>query len=302
MIELLIIMCCPLCKGDLAIDNEESLSCSNCCREYPILDQVPRFVPNDYYVDSFSFEWDKHKKSQLDSASGLLHAETMFFERTGLAKEEIEGKLILDAGCGIGRFSEVVKKYGGRIVGVDMSYAIDVAHRNVPGATIIQADIMSLPFKDESFDIIFSLGVIHHTYSTQKAFIKLAKLVKPGGKLAIWVYSNDGWKMKVYNTIANFYRLFTTRISPETLYKMSHIAVPLYYIHRIPVVGLLSRVLLSTSCEPIPEWRVLDTFDWYAPKYQFKHTYQEVDEWFREQGFERITNLKVAVSVQGTKI
>lgn len=298
------ILCCPECQCQCGLIEEtipSILVCQICYRPYIILNDIPRFVASDTYVGSFSFEWNKHRQSQLDSASGLTRAEEMFFERTGFTKEELKGKLILDAGCGIGRFTEICQKYGAVVVGVDLSYSVEVAKKNVPDATIIQADIHNLPFKAESFDLVFSLGVIHHTSDTRKAFDCLARLVKKGGKLSVWVYSNEGWKFKIHNTITGFYRIFTTRLPQSLLYKLSHIAIPLYYIHRIPVLGLFTRAFMATSMESNPEWRVLDTFDWYSPKYQTKHTYNEVIKWFYSCGFKDVKRLKVPVSVGGIK-
>ena len=309
--EVVSILCCPQCKGNLKyIKNTKQhwqfpdawLLCSDCSNEYPIVEDVPLFADSDKYVDTFSMEWDKHKQTQLDSVSGLTRADEMFFERTGFTKEEIKGKLILDAGCGIGRFTEVVKKYGGNIIGIDLSNSVYFAVNNVPDATIIQADIHNLPFKENSFDYVFSLGVIHHTSDTRKAFDCLARLVKIGGKMSVWVYSNQGWKFKVYNMVADFYRIFTTRMPKNLLYMLSHLAIPLYYIHRIPILGLFTKLFLATSMESNPEWRVLDTFDWYSPKYQTKHTYNEVTNWFYSCGFNNVRQLKVPVSVQGVKI
>jgi SAM-dependent methyltransferase len=293
------ILICPNCKSAL-IETKVYFECAVCLARYYIIKGIPRFVFDDDYVDSFSFEWDKHRTSLLDSASGLTRAEDMFFERTGFTKEEIKGKLILDAGCGMGRFVEVVKKYGGDIVGIDLSYAVEAAKANTD-ADIIQADILNLPFKENSFDYVFSIGVIHHTADTRKAFECLSRLVKPGGKLAVWVYSNDGWKFKIYNFISNFYRIFTTRMPQKLLYKLSYIAIPMYYLNKIPIVGLVFRALFPMSMEKIPEWRVLDTFDWYSPKYQTKHTYKEVLWWFYRCGFTNVYPLKVPVSVKGTK-
>lgn len=299
--ELLNILCCPLCKSEMLYSERQGLTCSKCMSVYPIYKNVYRFVDSDNYVDTFSYEWNKHKQSQLDSASGLNRAEEMFFERTGFTREELKGKLILDAGCGIGRFTEIVKKYGGNVVGVDLSYSVEAAKKNVFDAMIIQADIHNLPFKPESFDFVFSLGVIHHTSDTRKAFDCLARLVKPDGKMAVWVYSNEGLWFKIHNVIADFIRLFTTRLPRNMLYRLSYVSIPLYYIHMIPVVGIVTRMLLDTSMEKITEWRVFDTYDWYSPKYQTKHTYVEVVGWFYNCGFKHIKSLKVPVSVVGIK-
>ena len=301
--EIFDILICPECKDSLIQGKIPAiLECPTCNKWYSILYGIPRFVDSDFYVDSFSIEWNKHKKTQLDSASGLTRAEEMFFERTGFTKEELKDKLILDAGCGIGRFTEIVKKYGGNVIGVDLSYSVEAAKQNVPEAMIIQADILNLPFKENSFDYVFSLGVIHHTSNTRKAFDCLARLVKPNGKMAVWVYSNEGWRFKVYNSVTGFYRIFTTKMPKTWLYKLSYLAISLYYIHRIPVLGLFSRLFLATSMESNSEWRVLDTFDWYSPEYQTKHTYNEILHWFYSCGFKDLKRLKIPVSVQGVKV
>jgi hypothetical protein len=58
---------------------------------------------------------------------------------------------------------------------------------------------------------------------------------------------------------------------------------------------------LPTSLNPDPEWRWLDTFDWYSPRYQWKHTYEEVERWFEEAGLHQIERGPFAVSVRGTR-
>ena len=204
---------------------------------------------------------------------------------------------------------EIVQKYGGHVVGVDMSFSVDQSYANIghqPNTGVAQADIMELPFKDNTFDIAFSIGVLHHTPNAQQAFEEVARTVKYGGKLAVWVYSNDGWRMKIYNMIARFYRLFTIRIPLRLLHKLCYIAIPLYRAHNIPFIGRITRILLPTSMDSIPEWQVLGTFDWYSPKYQSKHTYKEVRGWFEKCGFGNIRRLSVRyeggdVSVVGEK-
>ena len=195
---------------------------------------------------------------------------------------------------------EVVKNYGGRVIGLDLSFSVEQAYANT-GENVVQADLLAPPFRNNSFDIIFSLGVLHHTSNTRTAFSKLVPLLKDNGILAVWVYSNDGWRMKIYNRIANTYRTITTRIPQKTLYDLCWVAVPLYYLHRVPLIGNISRIILPTSMDKNPEWRVLDTFDWYSPKYQSKHTYREVESWFQEAGLTDVRRMPFPVSVRGTK-
>lgn len=314
-ISLLDVLACPKCKGRIWVKSDPfaavwdkievgQLYCERCGTTYPVRNGIPRFVQSDGYVSSFSLEWARHAKTQLDSVSGLTVARDTFFQRTGFTSEDLKGKLVLDAGCGIGRYMEVAQKAGARIIGVDMSYSVGPAYRNVgrlPNVDIVQADLMNLPFKEGVFDTVFSLGVLHHTSNCHEAFKSVAKLPKPGGSLAVWLYANDGLKQRLYNAVAAFYRTFTTRMSQEQLYDLCRCAVPLYRIHKLPVVGHLTRALIPTSMEPREEWRRLDTFDWYAPKFQSKHTYAQVDKWFRDAGYGDIINKAYPTSVNGTK-
>lgn len=309
---LLKILACPACKSDLKLVVEKrdreiiegKLICSNCHSNYPIHNYVPRFVHNEKYVQNFSMEWTLHWNTQLDSFSRTKESEDTFKAKTGLDLQKLKGKLVLDVGCGSGRFMEVVGNYGAEIVGIDMSFSVDSAFRNLGSKGnihIIQADILSLPLKESCFDYIFSIGVLHHTPNTREAFRQLPKLLKSGGEIAIWVYSDEGFLQKIYNRISSFYRLFTTRIPNRLLYRLSYISIPLYYPKKVKVLGMLLNLILPTSVHPNKIWRVLDTFDWYSPKYQWKHENKEVVRWFQEEGLKNIVVLDSLVSVKGER-
>lgn len=305
-------LACPACKGKLELTIAEkdkeiaegNLLCSNCYSYYPIRNYIPRFVYTDKYVYSFSIEWTLHKDMQLDSFSGTRESEKTFEEKTGFDLQKLKGRLVLDVGCGARRFMEVVEKYGTEVVGIDMSFSVDSAFRNLgfkKNIHVIQADIFSLPLKKDIFDYIFSIGVLHHTPNTKEAFKQLPRLLKEGGEIVIWVYSDEPFPLKVYNRVSNFYRIFTTRMPPKLLYYLSYISIPLYYPKGIKLVGKTLNVILPTSTHTNPRWRVLDTFDWYSPKYQWKHTYNEVVCWFEEAGLTDIIKLDVPVPVQGKR-
>jgi SAM-dependent methyltransferase len=309
---LLKVLACPACKSDLnlTIQKKDSeiiegkLTCRNCHIDYPIQNYIPRFIHSDRYVQSFSMEWTLHANTQLDSFSGTNESESTFKMKTGFDLEKLKGNLVLDVGCGSGRFMEVVSKYGAEIVGIDMSFSVDSAFRNLglkENVHIIQADIFSLPFKESCFDNIFSIGVLHHTPNTKEAFKQLPKLLKVGGEIAIWVYSEEGFLRKIGNRISSFYRIFTKRMPRQLLYRLSYISVPLYYPKKFRILGTALNIILPTSVHPNPRWRVLDTFDWYAPKYQWKHRREEVVQWFQEEGLKNIAVLASLVSVKGER-
>lgn len=98
-----------------------------------------------------------------------------FCNRTQLAPEELDGKVVLDAGCGMGRYLRISGESSARlIVGVDLSRAVEAARdltRDVPRVSVVRGDLLRLPFAAGTFDHIYSLGVIDHTPDPRAAFL-----------------------------------------------------------------------------------------------------------------------------------
>jgi ubiquinone/menaquinone biosynthesis C-methylase UbiE len=274
--------------------------CAGCGAAFPVLGGVARFVSSEHYTDSFGYQWNTFAQAQLDSANGTRRSRDTFVEKTGLSLESLRDKRVLDAGCGMGRFAEVCIEAGAEVHAIDLSTAVEAAARNLgrhPNVSFYQADIMNLPFSDGSFDLVYSLGVLHHTPDTRRAFLSLSRLVKPGGSIVIWVYATS-LRAAIGSELL---RVVTPRLPKPLLLKASKVAIPLYHLHRLPLVGRVTYTLLPTSVNPDPEWRWLDTFDWYSPQYQWKHTYEEVEGWFKEAGFVDIAREPFPVAVRGAR-
>lgn len=296
--ELLDLIVCPACQEPLEIARGEwigkeiergDLACDKGHR-YPIRDSIPRFVDEDSYADAFGLEWTAFRTAHLQRFTGLDYLERQFAQYLDFPVDDLKGRLVLDAGAGLGRFCEVVLNHGGNVVAVDLSCAIDAARRNLgdrEGVHFIQADIFNLPFRPETFDFVYSWGVLHHTPDPAGAFQELPPLVKPGGKLMIFVYAKYN---KAYIATTEFYRRFTTRLPQRLLLKLCYLAVPLYYVGKIPVLGpFVTRVLLPVSVKPpTHRWRVGNTFDLYSPRYAFFYDHVEVHGWFERAGFEQV--------------
>ena len=296
---LLRVLRCPRC-GAAFESSDDELSCSG-GHTYPIRNGVPRFVPGAAYTESFSYEWSTFRTTQLDSYTGRHDTRDRLQASLNFPLEELRGKLVLDAGCGVGRFAEIVHACGGEYVGLDYSLAIDAAAANVghlDGVHLVQADLFQLPFASESFDLIISLGVLHHTPDPRRAFASLPRALKPGGKLSVTVYDAGN---KVYVLNSRLWRRFTTRMPRRWLHALAFAAVPLYYLWTFPVLGWLFRAVAFISLERDWRWRVLDTFDWYSPSYQSWHTHHEVFGWFKENGFVDVEVLAPSVSQIGVK-
>jgi SAM-dependent methyltransferase len=296
------VLICPRCGGDLpglgrwAADGQ---ACAGCGARFPILRGIPRFVGSDAYARSFSFEWNRHRKTQLDSAT-TRESEDTFREKTGLSPEQVAGRFVLDVGCGMGRFADVVSRWGGQVVGIDLSLAVEAAQANLGGrenVRILQADLFHLPFRPGTFDIVYSLGVLHHTPDCEKAFRQIAPLVRPGGRLCVWVYGTMG----PWERFARLYRKVTVRMPRRLLHALCHLAIPWYHVCRLPLIGPLLWTLFPISRHPNPDWRVLDTFDWYSPQYQSLHTFPQVYRWFRSEGLVDIALLDFPVAMSGTR-
>lgn len=296
---------CPGCRGPLVLDTT-AYACPACSEKYPIIRSVPRFVASQCYVGNFGFEWSRHAQTQLDRDGNRL-SEEFFRSRLGIEPEDVRGKLVLDGGCGMGRYADVASRYGARVIAVDLSRAVDSARENIgnrENVKIFQADLFRLPFAEETFDFIYSIGVLHHTPNCEAAFRSLVRLLKPGGKIVIWLYS--GYNSLSYK-MSDLYRKVTPRLPNRLLHALCYVAVPLYHVDRAlfrlrlrPVAQAL-RILLPVSHDPLPEWRVLDTFDWYSPRYQSKHTYEEVFRWFESERLIHNRVLGSPIGVSGQK-
>jgi SAM-dependent methyltransferase len=205
----------------------------------------------------------------------------------------------------MGRFLDIVSRDGATLaVGVDLSSAVDAAAANLSdcdNVLVIKGDIFRLPFRRGSFDVIFSIGVLHHTPSTENAFRALVPLVKPGGEIAISVYAATmkpgvGWA--VYMFRRRFFRVFTRRLPKRLMLWWSLYCVPvLWVIDKIPVIRWIRYLFPAVIYKSYPlKQSVLDTFDIYASELESRHRPKEVIRWFREAG---LTNIDLLDSEDG---
>jgi 2-polyprenyl-3-methyl-5-hydroxy-6-metoxy-1,4-benzoquinol methylase len=303
------ILRCLSCGSKLDSDQAGGYACPACKRVYPSVQGIARFVDAQYYAASFGFQWHRYQQTQLDTDEDeLRESELHFLKKTALRPEDLKGKLILDVGCGMGRFAEVATRWGARVVGFDLSAAAEVAAKNLANRDFVafQADVFALPFAPESFDIIYSIGVLHHTPDCQAAVKSLDKYLKPGGLLVVWLYSGYN---KWYR-FSDFWRGYTHKMKPETLHRVLKVAVPFFYnlnqgLKRIPLAGApLAGVIhhvFPVNRQKDPEARMLDTFDWYSPKYQSKHTYEQVFRWYEAMGMEDMRVGEISIAVRGRK-
>lgn len=179
------------------------------------LEGVPSFVEEEKYVSAFGIQWLKHSTTQLDSHTGLTITKDRLLRMFGPLYKELENSNILEAGCGAGRFTEILIETGSLITAVDLSAAVasnqENNGRNV-NLRIVRASITALPFDPEQFDIVFCPGVVQHTPNPSTTIIELYKNVKPGGWL---IFDQYRYNLSSLLRSAWVVRLLLKRLSPE---------------------------------------------------------------------------------------
>ena len=138
---------------------------------------VPRFA-GEPYVASFGRQWNRYDVARPDED------EATFRVKTGVDPRDLAGLLVLDAGCGGGRYARLAGRHGARVVGVDLSAAVEKAAAlcaDLPDVAIVQADLLDLPLAEGRFDLVFSIGVLHHSPDPRRAFAAAGRPGQAGG-------------------------------------------------------------------------------------------------------------------------
>jgi len=285
---------CPNCRGRLTLQasgdaGSGSLSCNN-QHSFAVRDELPCFVDSADYAASFGFQWQAHARDQLDSATGTTISRTRLFKGTRWP-ERMPGEQILEAGCGSGRFTEVLLSTGAEVISFDYSAAAEITHRafSSRGAHVCQASMYAMPYAPGSFDRVFCYGVIQHCPDVRAAFSALVSMVRPGGHLAVDVYDRRRlWLNARYRV-----RWLTKRMDRQRLHRWCRKIVPLY-IRLAPPLHPWNQLLIpikdyrgalpGLTREQEIEWSILDTFDALSPMYDQPQYLSTMKRWARDAG------------------
>jgi SAM-dependent methyltransferase len=275
--KLLEYLACPACRGTLRCEIiqtsadfdwkeilEGSLHCQQCQKVYPIQTGIPRLIADQQIeekvqktVDGFGYEWSKFNHQITDT---YMSQQQNFYDFIHpVSAEFFRGKLVLDAGCGMGRFLKLGAEFeSNEIIGVDLSEALEAAYKNtsrLPNAHVVQGDILKLPFKP-CFEYIFSIGVLQFLPEPRRGFQELTKLLKPGGKISIWVYSEEN-NNGIIRILSPLRKYITSQLPHSTL----------YFISRILAAILLAN--LNIIYRPANEWKYLKKIGPRLPKNEY---------------------------------
>jgi SAM-dependent methyltransferase len=303
------LLCCPQTGEPLSLIAEQTRAggmvwCGALAtasgRIYPIVRGVPRFVSREMYASSFGFEWTRWPRVQFESENAGRpmdgHTTRMWEGCVGADPASVRGKTIIDFGCGPGRFLDVVRRKGGRAVGIDLSAAVDAARTNFrddPDVLIVQGDLLKPPFRPGAFDGGFSIGVLHHTPQPESGLAALARSVRDGGWVSCCVYPKDDFYD--FPSVRRLRRihlalkpLFRYRFALAYSYFAAFVLAPLLrWAKQHGFRGIVNwverNVLVSLWLKDV-RWRLLDTFDAITPVVASTHTTGEVRGWFERAG------------------
>ena len=206
---------------------------------------IPQFVMDESYVSAFGIQWLKHAETQLDSHTGLTITRDRLKRMFGPLYYQLDQKTILEAGCGAGRFSEILLENECLVTAIDLSIAVLANHSNnghKENLRVARASILDLPFDDNQFDIVFCPGVVQHTPYPQKSIQQLYKQVKPGGWL---VFDQYRYNLSSLLKVTWVTRLFLKRLNPVLGLKVTDWLVKLWLpVHKKVAGNRLLEILL----------------------------------------------------------
>lgn len=265
---------------------------------------------------AFDFKWSKR---ETFDGEALKFFQPWLFEKYGRVAaapwlfETSETPILLDAGCGaalsiLALFGPALGRL--RYLGVDVSGAVDVAktrftERGLPGA-FMQADLNRLPLPDNSVDLIFSEGVLHHTDSTSDALAAVVRHLKIGGRILFYVYRRKG---PIREFTDDFIREKLQAMTPEQswkamlpLSKLGKVLGDMDIEIEIPEnIDLLEIPAGKINLQRFFYWNILKAFyrpemsleemnhlnfDWYAPKNAHRQSVEEVRAWCTALGLQ----------------
>jgi SAM-dependent methyltransferase len=236
---LLEYLCCPSCHGTLELADPVrsgrtvvagDLVCASCAARFPIREGVPDFVDAhdaatvQQTTEGFADNWKHYNRVIL--ANELLNRDLFADWIWPLQPTAFEGKVVYEAGCGMGRWLRLAAEHRPRVlIGFDYSTVAFTAQKNVAhldNVHVVRADIFRLPLRPAA-QILYSIGVVHHTPDPARAFRCLSDVLADDGVNSTWVYGreNNGWITSFVDPIRTH---LTSHLPPVALQALSSVA------------------------------------------------------------------------------
>ena len=292
---------------DATTEHDEIVSGALVCargHRFPIHRGIADFVSEHEAVggDSPVYDtmWRMHEDRSYPGRVAEYEAKFQRFAKLpGRLSDYIEGKFVLDGGCGEGRFTYLASALGARhVIALDYSrYALERARiqaGNPANCTFIRASILNPPLAPRVFDLVFSMGVVHHTPDSEQSYRAIRASLKTGGYLAIYVYRLLSLPLAVWPL-----RLITRRLSVARVQRLSEFFGWHYDSAVKPTIPL------ANFGKRLGRWDLLGlshiSFEGLSTPYLREHTRGEVVKWFTGTQMEVLSSSHL-VSVSGRAV
>lgn len=319
---LLAILRCPACQGkliastDTAPIKDGSLSCCSCSASYPVRNGVPRMLLQHGLVEEtrkgFEYQWRTRQKGKAESKATVYGYDIANFMHwfidnftAGLKAWPQQGAWLLDAGCGSAEKARALALHfpQHQVVAIDQSGSIEFTARDnadVPNLHFVQANVWFPPFAEKTFQFAMSIGVLHHTPDTLRAFKAIAATVAPGGDLATWIYplpSEDTFWAGLYRQRDRHFLGLAHRLPKPLTMALCYAYVGLLFplvVRFLKQQYKINKQVFPSMIYPQKPTRmqlfkssVFLSFDNVMPTHQFRHGRAEMSEWYQECGFDQ---------------
>ena len=209
-------------------------------------------MDNRSYYDDFSNWYERERGAGYHQM--LDDLELACVERYG------RGKDILEAGCGTGLLLERAEGFAGSASGVDLSAGM-LSKARERGLEVVQGSVTQLPYRNESFDLVYSVKVLAHVEDIEMALAEMARVTRPGGYVlaefynprslrylikslksptAISAATNDEAVYTRYDDVAQIRRYLPASLTWEGS-RGVRIVTPVSHVHKVPVLGAAFR-------------------------------------------------------------
>jgi SAM-dependent methyltransferase len=228
------------------------------------------------------------KQSEWHEQWSLLKDEERFLFEDWIAPNRLSdfaGKDVLEGGCGGGQHTAFVAEHARSITAVDLN-TVDIARQRTSGFSnvrFVEGDLATVEL-GRQFDLVFSIGVVHHTDDPDRSVRNLVRHLKPGGRFIVWVYSDEGNQL-VKQLVEPLRKRFLARMERPRLLRLSRAVTaalypPVHSVYRLPVPFLPYYQYFQNFRRLSFERNTLNVFDKLnAPQVQFI-TRARVDSWF----------------------
>jgi len=237
---------------------------------------------------SFSAQWNLLRDDELTFT--YTHQEREDFIRIELDwPEGLRGRpnmRLLNVGCGYGLEARFLRNVtSSEVFGTELNLSLlNSGHLFAaqPFVHVVISSLFALPYPQSSFDLVYSHGVLHHTYSTEKAFESIYGFVAPGGKIYVWVYAHEDWDVGLGRRVSYRFELWAR---PKIAVLPSWLQSSVVYLFALRHYRIYRRDGHNRHM-----WKFKNSLhsmrDRWTPRYAHRHSFHEVLHWFRRHGLD----------------